>query len=497
MCGLTALVSARLTVHSLNLIGAGNNRANELPLCQMEKLFTSLMYLTSLEYGPHTRVLSLLRSTVKRAMPLPPREVRVKFWIDVFCVPVRDESSKATAISLMPPTYSGARTVLMLDSELLNSTLLDSALLDSTFSAALYLDLCARILKSAWSGRSWTFQESCLPKVLFIQCKDEMISLNEFDDIATMFSELKQRDQELSERNSSFLEVFTAIGSPVVGRRQTFFIKSADTKNVSRRDIQLETVWQQMAGRSTTMKEDAHAIFANLLDFNCNRVLSLPINQRMKTMLIAQDRIPLRLLFSQNVIIGDVIDSPSEEAGRNKHHTEVEGLLPGDEFRLDRWVPEQTGPYDSHGQWLGSAIPVPGVGLTVSQDAAIIVFDLPSEDGRLHKEFCLVDSETGRKYWIQLQREPNPYSSRSSNCLILENGPFLDAPPRWYSHAAVGALLQQVEDRNGSIEAVFDSCVSFLLWEWISSNHRSKEYMTIHGKRRDWTHNLVIKTGGL
>lgn len=420
-------------------------------------------------------------------MPLPPREFRVNFWLDVFCVPVKEESLKATAISLMPPTYSGARFVLMLDSELLNST----------SSGETDLDLGARILKSSWSGRSWTFQESCLSMHLFIQCKNEMMPLGEFDDIATMLLELKQRYQELDEWTSSFLEVFTAIGSPVVGCRQSFFIKSADTKNVSRRDIQLETIWQQMAGRSTTMKEDAHAIFANLLDFNCNRVLSLPINQRMKTMLIAQDRISLRLLFNQNVMIGDVIDSLSEEAGRNRHYTEVEGLLPSSEVQLDRWVPEEPGPYNSLGQWLGSAIPVTGIELTISQDAAIIVFDLPSEDGRRHTEFCLVDSETGRKYWIQLQRELNPYLSRSSTCLILENGPFLDAPPRWYGHVAVGALLQQVEDRNGSIEAVFDSCVSFLLWEWISSNQRSKEYMTIYGKRRDYAHNLVIKTGRL
>ncbi|KAF4625499.1 hypothetical protein G7Y89_g12663 [Cudoniella acicularis] len=48
------------------------------------------------------------------------------------------------------------------------------------------------------------------------------------------------------------------------------------------------------------MKRDVHAIFANLLDFHAEEVLLLPENQRMKAILCAQERLPLRILYNRN-----------------------------------------------------------------------------------------------------------------------------------------------------------------------------------------------------
>jgi hypothetical protein len=46
------------------------------------------------------------------------------------------------------------------------------------------------------------------------------------------------------------------------------------------------------------MTKDLHGIFANLLDFHAEEIILLDPEQRMKAILCAQERLPLKLLYN-------------------------------------------------------------------------------------------------------------------------------------------------------------------------------------------------------
>lgn len=108
--------------------GLGNPAQCALPCCQIERLY----------------------ETVKRVLRLPSLGRKdnidpVLLWMDTLCIPPSDPVIRMAQIDKMASIYKGARTCLIMDNELMA---LD---LECDASAHLTLELCARLICSAWN----------------------------------------------------------------------------------------------------------------------------------------------------------------------------------------------------------------------------------------------------------------------------------------------------------------------------------------------------------
>ncbi len=125
--------------------GMGNEKANSLPLCQLEKLQLLVNDLYQVEERP------------------------VPFWIDTLCVPI-DPHLRNKAIALMKRSYQQAEKVLVIDNSILNVRL-------GQYPG----EPVWRILCSPWMRRLWTFQEALFARSLHFQFGEGAIKLDHAD----------------------------------------------------------------------------------------------------------------------------------------------------------------------------------------------------------------------------------------------------------------------------------------------------------------------------
>jgi hypothetical protein len=122
--------------------GLGNPSKNALPLCQIQLLFKRIRAIASLD---------------------------VVLWIDTISVPIQPQW-KTTAISKLRDVYSKANKVLVIDCHLQQ--------VDSN-----WLEQSLQLLASEWMQRLWTLQEGRLASELYIQFKDEAVSILKLSDV--------------------------------------------------------------------------------------------------------------------------------------------------------------------------------------------------------------------------------------------------------------------------------------------------------------------------
>lgn len=122
--------------------GLGNPSKNALPLCQIQLLFKRIRVIASPD---------------------------VVLWIDTISVPIKPKW-KTTAIRKLRDVYGKASKVLVIDRHLqqVNSN---------------WLEQCLQLLASEWMQRLWTLQEGRLASELYIQFKDEAVSILELSDV--------------------------------------------------------------------------------------------------------------------------------------------------------------------------------------------------------------------------------------------------------------------------------------------------------------------------
>lgn len=120
--------------------GLGNRDANALPKCQISRL---LSYVNELEIADSDESC---------------------FWIDSFCVPLEKEARKI-ALSKISTVFRQAKTVLVLDSELIR------------YNHSNCHESLMRVAVSDWSRRVWTLQESSLSHKLLIRFKNKAVDL--------------------------------------------------------------------------------------------------------------------------------------------------------------------------------------------------------------------------------------------------------------------------------------------------------------------------------
>lgn len=240
--------------------------------------------------------------------------------MDTLCIPTgsKDANLRLAQVDSMASIYKGAFYGLVLDAELMNTV--SNHTPASRRSELIGLQTRASLACSIWMTRSWTLQEGQLPPRLAIKFKNGIaimgkypISRNHFGDYGERFLHTRgdgnnrsghiERVDRLSGRapveeraaNGSEIEMTEILQKPLtldlehVDRmlfRDCFatFFSSSKFANVKPRvtdhkDSSTEptfaTVWDELAGRSTTKPEDVPCIMTNMLDLTNDGLLDL------------------------------------------------------------------------------------------------------------------------------------------------------------------------------------------------------------------------------
>ncbi|KIA75696.1 hypothetical protein HK57_00512 [Aspergillus ustus] len=148
--------------------GKGNPKANELPLCQIERI---------------QRLVEGVRWEGRKPIPSNPNESDgIGFWMDTLCLPATDKRRKGLAIESMRHVYSHAKAVLVLDEWI-----------EKIPSDTSPLELIARIYTSNWLKRLWTHQEGFLPSALWFQFADRAVEIKDLSERLMAHHEALQR----------------------------------------------------------------------------------------------------------------------------------------------------------------------------------------------------------------------------------------------------------------------------------------------------------------
>lgn len=132
--------------------GLGNQRAIELPRCQLLKLRDLVMNIRGHpKWGTDEK-----------------EDEDLLLWCDTLCCP-HEAGPKRLALARMPKVYSDAAYVLVLD----------RTLELYSFAAIGPLEAAIRVFTSRWCRRIWTLQEAVLAKNLLVQFQDRAVDLRE------------------------------------------------------------------------------------------------------------------------------------------------------------------------------------------------------------------------------------------------------------------------------------------------------------------------------
>lgn len=232
--------------------------------------------------------------------------------MDTLCIPVdpSDERLKVQTIHNMASIYAMASHVLILDSGLmtLHSTKLSSGLI-------------AHIICSVWMQRSWTLQEGVLAERCVFQFANKAMILSR---------RIARRGREYSltwtnelEKGPGDWNSATRVKVPRLNACSTQGTATTDTGQVfldsliqkiicfhpktepgMHKEITLDaarfaSVWNALAGRSTTMIEDLYLIVANVLNIQTEPLGKLSTaEEKLQHIIFSFPTLPVSLLFN-------------------------------------------------------------------------------------------------------------------------------------------------------------------------------------------------------
>ncbi|KAJ3541928.1 hypothetical protein NM208_g1347 [Fusarium decemcellulare] len=317
--------------------GLGNPTANAIPQCQAEMISTTLSRVSlkkrlPLDDQPNEYGVRIEEDTGKSGASQWwnfERKSPPLFWLDTLCIPIaapdasEDEKAdvsklKMLAINQMSLVYATAFQVYILDSELQ----LDADVLDETTQT----EFLARLVCCTWMRRCWTLQEGALAKKIILNSKFGPLTPlipgvtdSSFIDTTGAPGIFIHRwilsfvrlirllfDEELDDERFLMKESKPVNAHLRTGLQQILYdvIRTYDrarSLGQATGESQLEQfckVWNHLAYRNTTQKEDVPVIFANLLDMNAWKILQYPPSERMTVLLRSVDYLPVDLLFN-------------------------------------------------------------------------------------------------------------------------------------------------------------------------------------------------------
>lgn len=326
--------------------GLGNPSANALPECQLTHIDRCLRQMPrDMESGEFS-IGPLSVDWNRQCFRLHPERSPPLFWMDALCIPVKPEDAhlRIRAINQMASIYAAAVQVLVLDAELQQCT---------TESPA--SQILARIVCSAWMGRSWTLQEGVLARECVFQFADaaldpihawcldgpryfrskspsspqQQISFPPpgsasqqaiYQALYNAFWDALHQDWKSSYRRDPPARSWrTGVGGSQASGKVSTLPPAAtgvgparDARGLDAGDHftmgldagmrvkQLVDTWNELAHRSTTMPEDLHVIVANLLDFNADAVMGwgTRTEERMLAMMLSFEKLPVSLFWN-------------------------------------------------------------------------------------------------------------------------------------------------------------------------------------------------------
>ena len=231
--------------------GLGNPKANTIPMCQL-RLITGA-----------------LRGKVDE------KGQDLYFWLDTLCIPVDKtlQDLRNFSIGRMHSIYKDSYGVLVLDP--------DFSLIKEKSPC---WEILTRLFISGWSTRLWTYQESALPRRLFIRVVDGMINIDELMD---------------------WIQMGKVNLSPVTGTLTAsafgacrIFVPRQHSMDTDASDYWMQTTIFAMRNRITSRPGDEAVCVATSLGLDATPVLQCRPEQRMHQLLELFPAIPLNILFA-------------------------------------------------------------------------------------------------------------------------------------------------------------------------------------------------------
>jgi hypothetical protein len=96
-----------------------------------------------------------------------------------------------------------------------------------------------------------------------------------------VFIELLEQCDDLSQPGFMGVPEHGSEGEPKGMKR----LEVGVIKNKSLRYVQLRTVWNSLLGKTSTKRRDIYAILANMLGFDAEEIMELPVARRMKALI--------------------------------------------------------------------------------------------------------------------------------------------------------------------------------------------------------------------
>lgn len=305
--------------------GLGNQVSNELPRCQIVRIYHYLNDLDKFRSNQSSLVSWFQRLKIpfiKKGVSVAPsgapewvrseirerrlidgfryyishRPYRVNFWMDTLCIPVGEANAslRTRSIQNMDLIYAGARCSLVLDPELQQTSMKNLP----------REQVNALVMCSAWMTRCWTLQEARLSSEWYAQFADGLFDPNRARSQAQLLS-LEAKRNGLYEDNVALLSESTwwSISMKSVRRPAPFASKEEYHFPI---DVEILTdAWNNLSIRSTSISEDLLGILANMIHRRADEVVALPKDQRMKALFRAHKVIPTDILYNWAPKISD------------------------------------------------------------------------------------------------------------------------------------------------------------------------------------------------
>ena len=422
-------------------MNSGNTVNNALPSCRLGRLVESLQACndgTSSHWQPWP---ALLLSRLKPKRFCNTKE-RYAFWIDIFGVPTNttDETVRTKAISRMTPIYFRAVCVLGLDDAISRCPDLDP----------LQGDFWVTLLRSAWMGRSWTYQEARMNPHLFFSAKNgamAKLGWSRKHDTSWTISRLLyfrtplldtmelmsassyatcQKTWIYRELRNHFR--FDPVGkSPAFERSQGSLRQPNGRVIIDLEQTELLEAWDNLIARSTTKSDDIILILANLVGFAIKDMTQFPQSERMKALLCALGKIPLQILFNDHPHL------------RSNHAS-------------DRWVPKSpAGSPLGPTSYIDFAKVVPGQGLLIDTNQKTLNYLLPRcEMGEA--SFTIEDKTTKQRMLVEIHGHRQPMKNFQESLLLVIS--------RGGQYRRCGALLSVLTVQNRLVTTEFHAAVT-------------------------------------
>lgn len=239
------------------------------------------------------------------------------FWLDVLCIPAKakgQEVLRRKAIERIPAVYSGARKVLIFDSEMMRSRL----------GTSKPVEVLGRFLGCNWPTRGWTYQEGAHSFPIMIQLSDCAIDARNLKYLNWDWRDfMRPRSSSLSWTGKLW-----RIGEPYRLAQislQTMMEKSIFTASVREmkawfptenvvlgyvggydyqsqgwigrhRAVAFVECWNQLLTRSSTDESDKLIILAMAMSLSVYQVMQIPRHKRLASMIWSLSEIPLDFL---------------------------------------------------------------------------------------------------------------------------------------------------------------------------------------------------------